>query len=552
MLSQLSIHDFALIADSTVHFGSGFTAITGETGAGKSVLMKALRVACGEKTTASMLRNGESKAWVEATFDISSLPEVKAKLEALGVDADDELVIRREISAGGKSRGRVNGAVVTVTDLQEIADALVQMHGQSDQILLRDLRTQQKMLDDFCGNGKLLTDYAQTYAQWTVLKEKRAETEKNAQSLAQQKDFLTFQRDELVKAALKEGEEEELEEKTSAAAKNESQTALFRELRRILENENGLLDQFRLFQSKVRGLSARVPEFAHWNEKLEDAISPLQEIDASLEKTENRKEMSPEEIDRANARLALIQRLKRKYRTDVNGLIALRAQRENELSGLENLDADLAELDKHIQKAEAELARIAQALSDSRKKGAAQLDSSVEANLHELGMPKARFRTCVEKGEFTPTGADSVEFYIAPNPGEGEKPLRLAVSGGELSRVLLAFKTVLADLDKVPLLVFDEVDAGISGEIGNNIGEALSRIGKYHQVLTITHLHQVASRAENHLAVSKKEIDGRTYSSVASLDAEQRVQELARMLGDAKSSTVQAHARELLEEANAS
>src|SRR5574344_1649877 len=531
MLTQLSIHDFALIADSTVHFGSGFTAITGETGAGKSVLMKALRVACGEKTTAAMLRNGESKAWVEATFDISKLPDVKAKLESLGVDADDELVIRREISAGGKSRGRVNGAVVTVADLQEIADALVQMHGQSDQILLRDVRTQQRMLDDFCGNSKLLADYSQIYTQWTSLKEKRTETEETARSLAQQKDFLTFQRDELVKAALREGEEEELEEKTSAAARSESQTALFREL---------------------RGLSSRIPEYAPWNEKLEDAAAPLQEMDAALEKTENRKEMSPEEIDRANARLALIQRLKRKYRTDVNGLIALRAQREKELGGLENLDADLAELDRQIQKAEAELARIAQALSDSRRKGASKLDSSVEANLRELGMPKARFRTDVEKGAFSPTGEDTVEFYIAPNPGEGEKPLRLAVSGGELSRVLLAFKTVLADLDKVPLLVFDEVDAGISGEIGNNIGEALRRIGRYHQVLTITHLHQVASRAENHLAVSKKEIDGRTYSSVASLNAAERVQELARMLGDARSSTVQAHARELLEEANAS
>ncbi|MFA6622721.1 MAG: DNA repair protein RecN [Fibrobacteraceae bacterium] len=552
MLTQLSIHDFALIADSTVHFGPGFTAITGETGAGKSVLMKALRVACGEKTTAAMLRNGESKAWVEATFDISMLPDVKAKLETLGVDTDDELVIRREISAGGKSRGRVNGAVVTVADLQEIADALVQMHGQSDQILLRDVRTQQRMLDDFCGNGKLLAGYAQIYSEWTFLKEKRTKTEETARSLAQQKDFLTFQRDELVKAALKEGEEEELEEKTSAAARSESQTSLFRELRGILENENGLLDQFRLFQSKVRGLSSRIPEYAPWNEKLEDAATPLQEMDAALEKTENRKEMSPEEIDRANARLALIQRLKRKYRTDVNGLIALRAQREKELGGLENLDADLAELDHQIQKAEAELARISQALSDSRKKGASQLDSSVEANLHELGMPKASFRTGVEKGEFSPTGADTVEFYIAPNPGEGEKPLRLAVSGGELSRVLLAFKTVLADLDKVPLLVFDEVDAGISGEIGNNIGEALRRIGQYHQVLTITHLHQVASRAENHLAVSKKEIDGRTYSSVVALNAAERVQELARMLGDARSSTVQAHARELLEEANAS
>ncbi len=552
MLKQLSIHDFTLIAECTVQFGPGFSAITGETGAGKSVLMKALRIACGDKVTAAMIRNDAEKAWIEATFDVSAIPGIKTLLESMGIDYDDEIVIRRDILPGGKSRSRINGNMVTIANLETLGDVLVQMHGQSDQLLLRDVRTQQEMLDNFCGNASLLAQYNECWMLWNKLKAAQVTTEDNAKNLSAQKEFLSFQWDELTKAALRIGEEEELEAKTTAAARGEAQQRFLKDIYNILDGENGLMNQFQQFQGKVRQLTAKIPEYADWNSKIEDLIDPLKEIENSLRRAENNSTLNPAEIDKANARLALIQRLKRKYRADVESLIELRNRRKMELESLENLDADLEELGKQIQQAETELTQIAQTISDKRKHGASQLDISVERHLHELGMPKAQFKTAIERGEFSPTGFDKIEFRIAPNPGEGEKPLRLAVSGGELSRVLLAFKSVMADLDKIPLLVFDEVDSGISGEIGNKIGEALQEIGKYHQVLTITHLHQVASRAHGHLAVKKTEIDGRTYSSVQSLSKEERILEISRMLGDAKSATVQAHAKELLEEHYAS
>jgi DNA repair protein RecN (Recombination protein N) len=552
MLKQLSIHDFTLIAECTIHFGPGFSAITGETGAGKSVLMKALRVACGDKTTATMIRNDAEKAWVEATFEISNNPAIKKLLESLEIDADEELVIHRDILSGGKSRCRINGTLVTQNDLQTLGDALVQMHGQSDQLLLRDVHTQQQMLDNFCGNTETLAEYGDSWILWNKLKTKRATTEENAQTLSEQKEFLTFQFEELTKANLKVGEEEELEEKTAAAARGETQQRFLTELRQIMDGENGLMNQFQMFQGKTRQLAAKISEYEEWNQKITEIIDPLKEIEYSLRKAESHSIINPAEIDKANGRLALIQRLKRKYRTEVPGLIELRDRRQVELASLDNLDADLEELERQIKKAEGELIRLASTLSKSRKEGAGELDAAVEKHLHELGMPKARFKTALDTGELSPTGFDKIEFRIAPNPGEGDKSLRLAVSGGELSRVLLAFKSVMADLDKIPLLVFDEVDSGISGEIGNKIGDALRQIGKYHQVLTITHLHQVASRATGHLAVKKSEIEGRTYSTVQSLSPEERILELSRMLGDAKSVTVQAHAKELLEENHAS
>ena len=251
--------------------------------------------------------------------------------------------------------------------------------------------------------------------------------------------------------------------------------------------------------------------------------------------------------------LAQIQRLKRKYRTDEAGLIDLYVRRKQELESLENLDADLTEIRKNIQKAEERLAVAANALSEKRKAGKQTLDAKVADVLHSLGMPKATFNTDITEEAYSATGKDRVEFCMAPNLGEGQKPLRVAVSGGELSRVLLAFKSVMAEQDHVPVLVFDEVDSGISGEIGNNVGEALRNIGKYHQVLAITHLQQVACRAQSHLAVEKHENgESRTISNVKLLSYNERIVEIARMLGDAKSPTSLAHAKELLEEANAS
>ena len=546
MLKQLSINAFTLISQAEVPFRDGFTAITGETGAGKSVLLKALRLVCGDKAQASLVRSGDTKAVVEAAFDISSEPQVKKILDELEIDSDDELIIRREILENGKGRARVNGNIVSQSDLQRLGEELVQMHGQSEQLLLRDIRTHAQMLDDYAGNGELLKEYAIHWNEWNRIQAKIEETEKRAKELAAQKDFLKFQFDELQKAALKDGEEEELEERVGAASKSEIERRYLNEIQAMLGNEKGVLDQARVLQSKIRVLASKLPQYEPQLQSFEETFDPFESCCKELLRLSPSRTMSEADIDKANARIALIQKLKRKYRTDVPGLIALTEQRKEELECLENLDADLDELAKQAEGAHAALERGAARLTESRADAARRFDSAVEGFLRELGMPKASFKTSIAAQPLGATGADRIEFLLAPNPGEGEKTLQKAVSGGELSRVLLAIKSVMAELDRVPLLIFDEVDSGISGEVGNKIGEALRNLGKHHQVLTITHLHQVASRAQNQLAVSKKEEDGRTFTSVKELDYEGRVQELVRMLGG-ESETVREHARQLLE-----
>lgn len=550
MIKQLVIRNFALIEECTIRFEKGFTAITGETGAGKSMLMGALRTVIGGKPPVSAVRTGEEKAFVEAVFDISENLHAKGVLEAEEIDADDELVVSREILLSGKSRSRINGTVVNLATLERVCETLVQMHGQSDQLLLRDLRIQQKMLDSYCGDSRELSEYAAAWNEWTALKASLKKTEENARALSEQKEFIEFQKNELEKASLRNGEEAELEEKTARAKTGEARIRAVEELRELFDGENGVQSKFESFRAKVRQLSVKLPEFESLSKRLEDACDAFFFADDALQKAEEASaDLDPRELDRANSRLALIQRLKRKYRTDEAGLVELLSRRKRELESVENLDADLAELEKRIERSEAHLADCARVLSEKRKAGKESLDSKVERMLQSLGMPKARFITQLSDDDYTPTGKDRIEFCIAPNVGEGEKPLRLAVSGGELSRVLLAFESVLAELDSIPLLVFDEVDSGISGEVGNRVGEALRNLGKFHQVLSITHLQQVACRAESHLAVEKHEnAEGRTVSTVKLLSYEERIVEIARMLGDAKSPTSLAHAKELLED----
>ncbi|MBR4784433.1 MAG: DNA repair protein RecN [Fibrobacter sp.] len=546
MLKQLSIDSFALISHAEVPFHEGFTAITGETGAGKSVLLKALRMVCGDKAQASMVRTGEEKAVIEGIFDISNEPKVKQILDEMGIDSDDELVIRREILENGKGRTRVGGSVVNLADLQNLGEHLIQMHGQSEQILLRDTRTHAQMLDDYAGNGSLLAEYTASWNAWNSILDKIEGTKNKATELAAQKDFLKFQYDELSKAALREGEEEELEEKVNIASKGETERHCINDIQGLLGGDNGLLDQVQILQAKMRTLASRIPHYEDTLNTLTEVADPFESICKDLLRLSPAKSLSPAEIDRANARIAAIQKLKRKYRTDVAGLIALTEQRRQELESLENLDADIEELSRQMEKHKAAMDQAAKRLTEKRTEAALRFDGAVQGILRTLGMPKAVFKTSIAPQDFTPNGVDKIEFTLAPNPGEGAKSLQKAVSGGELSRVLLAIKSVMAELDKVPLLIFDEVDSGISGEIGNSIGEALKNLGKHHQVLTITHLHQVASRAKNQLSVSKQVVEGRTYTSVTDLDNSGRIEELVRMLGD-NSETVREHAKQLLE-----
>ena len=548
MLKSVSIKNLALIANAEISFSNGFWVITGETGAGKSVFLGALKLLCGAKAMAGQVRNGEERAILRGVFNIENLNEAKEFLKEREIDFEDyEIEIQREIFSNGKGKIRINGVLPSAGDLQELGEKLAQMHGQSEQTLLKDVKAQQKFIDAYCDNEELLQKCKETFEKYSEVNKKIEECKKNAESIAQQKDFLQFQLKELASANLKLNEEEECENIARNSASYEFKRKISNECLDLLISENGILDSLGELVSKLQKFESKCSDAP----KAEAAIAAeenLKALSQELRKAGRQELYSAEQIENANARIALIQKLKRKYRMDLEGLIGLREKRKQELESLENSDFDLAELQKNASKLRLEFEKDAAALSKKRHLGAKKLDAEVEGILHTLAMPTAVFSTRFTNMEnMSASGLEQGEFWLAPNKGEGSKPLRQAASGGELSRVLLSFKCAMAERDKVPLLVFDEVDSGISGETAHKIGECLQELGKYHQVLTITHLHQVAAQASGQFCVKKIEAGGRTYATVELLKEEARVSEIARMLGDEDSPAVLAHARELVE-----
>ena len=547
MLKLISIKNLALIANAEISFSGGFWAITGETGAGKSVFLSALKLLCGAKALAGQVRNGEEKAVLRGCFEIENLNDAKEFLQEKEIDfADNELEIQREIFSNGKSKARINGVLASQSDLQELGEMLVQLHGQSEQTLLKDVKAQQKLIDAYCGNEELLQKCKELFEEWSAVNKKIEECKKNAEAIAQQKEFLEFQLSELKNANLRLNEEEECERIVQASAGGEFKRKMANECLELLIGETGVLKLLGELVSRLQKLESKCSD-APKSETAADTEDYFSNLVLELKKLGKQEIYSAEQIEKANARIALIQKLKRKYKADLSSLIGLREKRRQELESLENSDSDMEELQKKANKARLELEKVSAELSKKRRAGAKKLDSEVENTLHVLSMPTAVFSTRWMPAEnLSASGAEQGEFWIAPNKGEGEKPLKQSASGGELSRVLLSFKRVIAERDKVPILVFDEVDSGISGEVAHRVGECLLELGKYHQVLTITHLHQVAALADGQFCVRKIEDKNRTYTTVEPLGKEERVSEIARMLGDNKSPTVLAHAAELL------
>ncbi|MDR0517512.1 MAG: DNA repair protein RecN [Fibromonadaceae bacterium] len=546
MLKSISIKNLALIANAEVALSGDFWAITGETGTGKSVFLSALKLLCGFKAVPSQVRKGEESAVVRGVFCISSLADARKFLEEREIDFEDgELEIQREIFQNGKNKIRINGVLASQSDLQELGEMLVQFHGQSEQTLLKNIKAQQRFIDAYCGNESILEKCKESFEKFSEVNKKIEECKNNAESIAQQKDFLQFQLKELVSANLKPGEEEECELIVQSSAGGEFKRRMANECLELLISEGGILARMGELVSKLQKFESKCSD-APKSDDIIAAEETLRVLTSELKNAGKGQVYSTEQVENANARIALIQKLKRKYRSDLNALIELREKRRQELESLENSDSDLAELQKSVSKLKAEFEKNAAELSKKRLAGAKKLDAEVERGLHSLSMPTAVFKTRFTSLGINSGGAEQGEFWLTPNKGEGEKPLKQAASGGELSRVLLSFKCAMAGRDKVPLLVFDEVDSGISGEIAHKIGECLRELGKYHQVLTITHLHQVAALAAGQFSVKKTEAGERTFTSIEPLSKEKRVREIARMLGDEKSETVLAHARELL------
>lgn len=547
MLTRLSVRNLAIVESADVEFGGGLTVITGETGAGKSVLMGALELVLGARADASTVRDGAKEARIEAEFAVPGV--VDAFLDAAGLPPceDGVLLVRRAISATGGGRVHVNDAATTVQTLRALGKLLVDVHGPNDHQSLLEEGFQRGVLD---AHGRLDTSaYAAAWARLADLRAQRADLQGDDADVAETCERLRYAVDELDAAQLTPEDDDELPARHAAAA----------HAAEILDCANAataaLSEADDSAAAALVGAGARVREMARfheaagaWGETIERLTVEVQELAQEIADSASRLDADPEALQALDDRLSLVQRLKRKYASpDVAALLALRDERARRLADLEGRGARLAALADEIAAAEAAVRAAGAKLTAARTKAAARLARAVTKELHGLGFLRAGFDVSLAPHAPDATGCDAVDFQFAPNPGEAARPLREIASTGEIARVMLAVKTVVAEHDAIPVLVFDEIDSNIGGEVGRAVGEKLRAVARHHQVIAITHLPQSAVYGARHLAVAKAVSGGRTRSTIQPLEGEARVAEIARMLGGTSlTSVVEQHARELL------
>ncbi len=583
MLVEIAIEQFALIEQVRLQFAGGLNVLTGETGAGKSIILDAVQAILGGRTSADVVRAGEERATVEAVFDLTGLSETVARLREMGVEVEEDnlLVVRREISRSGRGNIRINGRTATAGMLREAAQGLMDLHGQHEHQSLLQTEKHMDLLDQYGGSliqqeGKSL-ELLDRYAGLDLsdLRQQMSEVVRGLQKVqdeleellgdekdrARREDLLHFQVDELTAAKLKPGEEEELESERHVLAHAEK-------LKRMAAGAYGALYEGSGRQLSAVDLLGRVksdledarrhdPSLSEAIELVLSALVHVQEASHLLADYRDRIDHDPERLAHIDRRLDQIAGLKRKYGDSVEEMLSYLTQVQQDLERLERSQELIDELRAQETQLGEQAEGLAAALSQARQAAARELSERVSRELADLGMVHARFEVAVESpGEptfqhLTPRGWDRVEFRFSPNPGEPVKPLAKIVSGGEMSRIMLALKVILARVDGVPSLVFDEVDTGISGRAAQSVGEKLARIGGDRQVLCVTHLPQVASMADHHFLIEKSAESGRTITQVRLLDAEGRAGEIARMIGgaDISSYTLDA-ARDMLRRAD--
>ena len=543
MLTTLRIKNLALVADLTLELQPGYNAITGETGAGKSVIMGALNLALGQRADRTLIRAGAENCSVEAVFDVKQLRDpLKNFLDENGLEPCEEhqLVIKRTFTAAGANKQFVNGSPTTLSVLGTLGEWLVDMHGPHEHQSLLQPAKQLAILDAFGGLEKSREEFAALARERARLEAEKAALIVDEKTYAQQLDLLRFQVHEIAGAKLQPGEDEQVEteyKRSSNAARllELSQTALGI----LSDNDSSVLTQAGAVGRTLHDLQRVDASAQNLVQQHEQAVSALRDLQAELSHYADSVELDPERLNELESRLNILQTLKRKYGPSLAEVMAFGDEARRKLQSLEQRDAELARINAGMQKLQSQMLRAGQQLSSERKKVIPKLSKAVAKELSALGFSQSHFdvalTSAVEipdgKSNVSLTGLDTVDFQFAPNPGEPARPLRAIASSGEMARVMLALKTVLAVQDDVPVLVFDEVDANVGGETANVVGEKMKQIAHNHQVLCITHLAPVAAHADAHYVVTKQMKDGRTVSEINLLGKSERVDELARMLG---------------------
>ena len=538
MLSLLHIENIALIQSADIRFEPGFNVLTGETGAGKSIVIDSIGAVLGERTSRELIRTGAKSALVTAVFtQVPPLPWLEENGFPTG---EEELLLQRELQGDGRNVCRIDGKLVTVAQLRELGRQLLNIHGQHDGQQLLDPASHLGYLDQFGGCQPLLESYQQAYRKWHDIRREMDKLQMDEAERSRRVDTLNYQIQELERAQLKAGEDEELS----------ARRTLLRSAGRLMEavqsaefalsgdeDRDGACSLIAQAEGEVQGVSSISPELGELSEKLtalrcaaDDEADTLRDMSRSFD-------FSPGEVDQVEERLDLLYRLRKKYGPTVEDMLSYLERCRKELDQIQYADDTLARLEKDLKKAQKEAARRGEVLSQARREAAGALQARVQEELRQLDMPKVQFQT-----EFTPkggeagmdeTGLDEVQFLMSANLGEALKPIQKVASGGELARIMLALKNVLAEGDQIGTLVFDEVDTGVSGRAAQKVAEKMAQVARGKQVLCVTHLPQIAAMADTHFSVQKGEREGRTYTRLERLDRSQRREELARLIGGA-------------------
>lgn len=551
MLELLHIENIAIIEAADIEFAPGFNALTGETGAGKSIVIDSLSAVLGQRTSRELIRTGADKAFVSAAFS-GTAPELT---ETLGIqpEADGTLLLQREIQTDGKNVCRVNGRPVTVGQLRALGARLLNIHGQHDGQQLLDEEQHIVYLDSFGRAESLAIIYAEKYKNFTDIRRQIGALQMDEAEKARRVDTLQYQIEELRRAKLKSGEEEELTARRGMLRNAEKFLDAVAGADYALNGDDsggGALSALRQAQDALSGVRHLDDAFGQLYERLGEAYSEVYDIAATVEDKRGELDVSPGELDRVESRMDLLYRLKKKYGATVEDMLDYQARCEAELAQIEDAGDTLVRLEQALSKAEKEARQAAQALSDARKAAAEQLTAQILTELQQLDMGKIRFAVDFAEKPLDSDGMDTVRFLMSANVGEELRPIHKIASGGELARIMLAMKNVLSEQDHVGTMVFDEVDTGVSGRAAQKVAEKMARISRRKQVLCVTHLPQLAAMADTHFSVEKGERGGRTYTEVRRLDREQRRRELARLTGGSHvSQTMLDGAEELLVQA---
>jgi DNA repair protein RecN (Recombination protein N) len=553
MLTELRIKNFAIIESLSLPLARGFNVLSGETGAGKSIIVGALGLLLGERASADSIRTGAERASVEGVFDITERPEISQLLDERGIDADEPLVVlKREVASTGRTRAWVNGSAVSATLLAEISRHLVNLHGQHEAQTLLDPESQRRILDVFAGAVDAASQTRAAYDDLATARRDIDELVRRKADAERRADYLRHVAKEIEEAKLTEGEDVRLEDEARRLENSEELRALASGIASAIDGEEeAVLTVLGGVERHLSAIQRIDPTLARLQELYDSAYYNLEALARELEEYEASIDLDPARLDEVRARRDLLFRLTKKYGATLADVIETGRRTREELDLVDSAGLDLRQLEARERDARARLEERATALSELRQAAARRLAGSVDQVLPDLGMPDGLFTVRLQSlGEIGPSGAEDIEFRVSLNIGHEERALSRVASGGELSRVMLALKTILARLDRVPTLVFDEVDAGIGGRVGLMVGETMRRVAAHHQVFAITHLPQIAARAHHHILVAKGARGGVTTADVTVLTGPDRVSEVARMLGgDPESDVSRAHAQELLETA---